>query len=84
MARYNRRNTETGRLIKVQQDTHKTLERIIDDVGLRDTLAILAEVCRLKAEHIVVNWQDEGLAAQWDTAAEAIDEVAYGRIIKGL
>lgn len=66
------------------QDDLEVIERIIDRVGLHDTLALMAEICREKASHIDTNWQDTRLAQKWDRAADAIDKVAYGKTIKAI
>ena len=34
------------------------LESLVDDVGFTTVLELLAEVARLKAEHLTYNWQD--------------------------
>lgn len=49
------------------------LEAIVDKIGLASTLANLAEIASLKAQHIRENWQDEGLAKTWDKDSRAID-----------
>ena len=48
------------------------LEQCVDDAGLETTLALLADVCAEKAQHIRECWQDEQLARTWDRAARAV------------
>ena len=44
---------------------HETLEKIVDQQGLRETLLMLASICYDKDNHILTNWQDPALAKQW-------------------
>jgi hypothetical protein len=48
------------------------LEGLVDASSLQGVLMALSEICGEKAEHIRTNWQDRGLARQWDTACGAI------------
>jgi hypothetical protein len=51
------------------------LEEIVDRTqSFDDVLEALADVCRLKAEHIRTNWQDEGLAEGWDRQAKRVEK----------
>ena len=58
------------------------LERLLDGRGVVGALEALAEVCRAKAEHLRVNWQDEAGAKGWDRDAGGIEALA-GRMTDG-
>jgi hypothetical protein len=45
------------------------LEIMVDDNGLINVVEALALMCSVKADHILENWQDDNLSAQWDRAA---------------
>lgn len=64
------------RLTAEQQDT---LEQIIDAASLADVLRSLADICRLKSEHLQSNWQDNAAAKAWDRDADRIESLA-GRV----
>jgi len=53
--------------------THEQVEKLIDDSSLPELMIVVMDVCRDKAEHIRVNWQDEHSATVWDSFANAID-----------
>jgi hypothetical protein len=53
-----------------------TLERLVDEHGLRAVLEALAEVCGGKAEHVLANWQDKALAKAWDRAGSTLERAA--------
>ena len=42
------------------------IEEIIDEKDLPELVALIAEVCSLKADHIRENWQDDETANVWD------------------
>ena len=47
-------------------DTEReALEILIDTIGLAAVLDAVSGICDAKAEHVLVNWQDKPLAAQW-------------------
>ncbi len=52
------------------------LESLIDSSSLLDVLTALELVCREKADHIRVNWQDRATARPWDRAAKRLYAVA--------
>ena len=54
---------------------HEELEALVDRVGLRRTVEMLAEICRDKSEHIAVNWQDKRLADRWAAVSRKLDKV---------
>jgi hypothetical protein len=62
--------------LKFPQSDAVTLEAIVDRQGLHSVVELLAIVCGEKAEHIAVNWQDAGLAKQWDKAGQLFDTLA--------
>lgn len=53
-------------------DITAELEAMIDKHGLLHVVTGLELICREKAEHIRVNWQDRGLARLWDRAARQL------------
>jgi hypothetical protein len=54
------------------------LESIIDQNSLSSLLQALAEVCEEKATHVLDNWQDKALAAEWTGAARKIERALAG------
>jgi hypothetical protein len=50
------------------------LEQLIDTHTLGTVVEALAEVARLKAEHIASAWQDPSYARHWDRAARELDK----------
>ena len=56
-----------------QQAMHdeRTLEGMIDSMGLRSILLILQEIAYAKADHIQANWQDPNLAKEWSMCASS-------------
>ena len=50
------------------------LEALIDKHGLDDVLSEIVTICRHKAEHVAVNWQDMALAKAWDRTADRLWE----------
>ena len=58
----------------VTQHALDSLETLIDRHGMTRVLQALAEICELKADHLRANWQDETLAKQWSTVADALSE----------
>jgi hypothetical protein len=59
--------------------TKDQLELIVDRIGLKNAVELLAIICEEKAEHISSNWQDEILSKDWTRSARALDKSA-GRI----
>jgi hypothetical protein len=49
-----------------------TLEGLVDNASLSEVLVALSDICRDKADHIAVNWQDNVLAKAWRGAAEGV------------
>lgn len=56
-----------------QQELIDAIEPLMDKSSIADVLLAMARVCNEKAEHLRVNWQDEGAAKAWDRGARAID-----------
>jgi len=52
------------------------LEALVDNVGLFSVLDALSNICGLKAEHIQLNWQDAGLAKEWEHAESTLNKAA--------
>lgn len=51
------------------------LEQLIDKYSIADVLAVIGDICEVKAEHVLVNWQDEGIALKWQAIAEALSAI---------
>lgn len=49
------------------------LENIIDKQGLPNTLQDIADICRMKSDHIFANWQEKPLSDDWNEAADQIE-----------
>lgn len=58
-------------------DITAELEAMIDKHGLLHVVTGLELICREKAEHIRVNWQDHAMARTWDIAARHLDRTAH-------
>ena len=60
------------------------LEQSIDKLGVDSFLELVGTICHEKAEHVASNWQDKGLARQWENIGHAIEAIAqryaYGQI----
>lgn len=50
------------------------LENLIDRTDLIQVLNDLREICGLKAEHVLENWQDETLCDAWNKADSALED----------
>jgi len=51
------------------------LESWIDADSLSHVLAMVADVCDEKAEHILASYDDEDTAAEWTEASESLGEL---------
>lgn len=56
-------------------DFGQFLEYYVDQVGINGVIDGLQALCYEKAEHVRLNWQDEGLARQWEKAGKLLDKV---------
>lgn len=59
-----------------EQQQLALLEDMIDNSSVSKTLALVADICAAKADHIQHAWQDEGTARVWDSVAEEVAELA--------
>lgn len=66
-------------LPKTEADRCALLEALVDDGTLAGVLESLDSVCRAKAEHLRVNWQDSRSARTWDKAGVAVGRLS-GRV----
>lgn len=57
-------------------ETFAALEAAIDAHGLSNVLEIIANICRDKADHVSINWQDQRLSKSWEYAATRIELAA--------
>ena len=51
------------------------IEKMVDLHGVREFLEGIWDVCSLKEQHILENWQDEVTAKSWERLAERIQGV---------
>jgi hypothetical protein len=51
------------------------VEALLDRHPIDELVAALAEVCDLKASHVLENWQDKHLAKLWQRNAIALNQV---------
>lgn len=56
------------------------LEAMIDQSSLNDVLALLAEVCHEKADHLRSAWQDEAAAEHWERMGNRVLFSRFGPI----
>ena len=54
-------------------DPKTELELIVDSASLNSVLAMLAEMCHAKADHVAYTWQDKGLAHSWSQDAKVLE-----------
>jgi hypothetical protein len=64
------------------QAIQTALEVLVDMIGVRSTLDLLAEVCHDKAEHIRANWQDKHTTAAWTQAAARVKQCSVMEAVK--
>jgi hypothetical protein len=62
--------------IKEDSPEARTLEDYVDRFGLTSVLSALADICLAKAEHLRENWQDRGMALDWEAEYRRIDNAA--------
>lgn len=59
-------------MLLITENEKADLETIIDSRGLPMLLAAIGTICHDKAEHVLTNWQDNGLACVWEGRANKI------------
>ena len=59
-----------------EQERLDLIERMIDESSLQEFLEDVAEVCFLKKEHVLSNWQDYYTAKYWDKQGLRIQRLA--------
>jgi len=52
------------------------LESVVDQVGMSDTLYVLAQIAWAKAEHLVTNWQDRETSKLWERVAQILESAS--------
>ena len=52
---------------------NEQIERIIDAIGIEQTMAAIAEVCHDKAEHMMTNWADRAGMGAWTRHAKVAE-----------
>lgn len=46
-----------------------TLEQLVDQIGFNGVIGLLSEIAHDKAEHILMNWQDDQMAHTYQQLA---------------
>ena len=54
-----------------------TLERMVDNHGLKYVLERLADVCHEKSDYIAATWDDISLSKDWSILGACIDKIAH-------
>jgi hypothetical protein len=54
----------------------KTLETMVDQLGLAKVVEMLAEICYAREEHLAADWRDMRAAREWRQAGKLIDSLA--------
>ncbi len=57
----------------IKESTSYQLEQLIDKFTLPQIVDQLAVICREKADHLRVNWQDNNAARLWDRNANKLE-----------
>ena len=70
--------------MKTHNQQLDTLESLVDQIGLADTIDRLAEVCSAKADHLEDNWQDHNAAVLWGEMAGRLLTTSKAASDKGL
>jgi len=61
-------------MVTVSKEDYVALERMIERYRLQGLLEIIAYICGETAKRVRLQWQDEALAATWDSDAKVIDK----------
>jgi len=67
-----------------EEELREEVEQSIDMNSLQFWLQELATICYEKASHIESEWQDKALARDWNTAGDAIINLASKPVIDKL
>jgi hypothetical protein len=59
-----------------------TVERLIDSVGLYETLSLIEAICAEKADHIRASYADDSTADAWLLAGIKIAEASSSDVVK--
>lgn len=59
----------------MKYDDQVTLEKLVDAYGLSSVIRHLVQTCFDKADHILANYQDKGLAELWTTDGKRLSKV---------
>ena len=54
----------------------ESLEKLVDKHGLYAVISELSNICFEKKEHVLTNWQDEGLAELWEFDRKLLDKTS--------
>ena len=69
----------------LNSDLQDKLEiEFVDQNSLHSTIESLAEICRLKHEHISTNWQDYSMVNEWNNIANVLDRCAEAIRVRSL
>ena len=63
-------------LVWKAMEDEDNLERMIDGNSLKGVLRMMERIAYKKAKHIEENWQDHGLAREWDRTGHNIGKLA--------
>ena len=59
-----------------EKEVKASLEGMLDRFGMEGTLNLLSDICHEKADHLRENWQDEGMAYEWDKRGKELSKEA--------
>lgn len=60
---------------KEHQEFEQRIEAYIDRYDVEHLLTLIACICREKSDHIMANYQDIRLAAEWEREAKKIEKL---------
>jgi hypothetical protein len=63
------------------REQSEMLEKLVDEHGLVNIAAELAQICSLKSQHIASNWQDDATARTWMNCSRIFD-TASDRVLR--
>lgn len=63
------------------QELEDALEKLVDATSINRVLESLVCVCRGKAIHLAVNWQDASTAKEWERLAQRLEHARDVRVL---
>lgn len=70
--------------MNTEEQQQEQLEDIVDKLGLATVLALLADICGRKVEHLLCNWQHASATRMWKQAAQRIDTARRSQAVQDL